>query len=209
MTGMGDLLREYERVRFPPARRLDVQAESPRAARDRALKWIQSRAHETPGEELLLVVERGCRPGATPGVVEVELRKLLDEMQGRLIEWWEPFTPGTLALRIAFDPRFHRPAAPASEPRGDGRTGATAGAARPDPAADIPPDLLDLARHAAELRRDREGLSLHLATVVLREVWNESQVLAMDRRLTFRAALEAVAARERERVDSGCSSEGP
>jgi hypothetical protein len=62
VAGLHDLAREYEAQRFPPTRRLDLHAEGPQVARDRALHWIQSFAHEQPGAELLLIVERGGRP---------------------------------------------------------------------------------------------------------------------------------------------------
>ena len=165
-------------------------------ARDRALRWIQSHAHETPGEDLLVIVERGGRPGKQPGPVEVAVRELLEELRGRLIEWWQPFAPGSLAVRIAIEPRMHVPAPRLAEPAGEGRTAETAGAARPHPAADIPADLLPIATRAAELRIEREGLSLRLLDVVLREVWIEAQALAMEEGTTFESALSRL--RERE-----------
>jgi hypothetical protein len=192
MTGMKDLMREYERVRFPPDRRLDLQAEGPGAARERALAWIQSRAHEAPGQELLLIAARGVRPGAQPGAVEDSLRKLLNDLQGRLIDWWQPFAPGSLALRIATQPTMLPRSRPLAKEVGDGRTQETAGAARPSPLDDIPPELLDLARRATALRIEREGLSIRIEEVVLREVWIEVQARAMDRRTSFEAALDAL-----------------
>jgi hypothetical protein len=199
MAGMSDLMREYERARFPADRRLDVQGEGPRVARERALHWIRSRAHEAPGQELLLIAERGRRPGRGPGPVEAEMRKLLDELRGKLIDWWQPFTPGSLAMRIALDPRMWRPIATSPEPPGDGRTEQTAGSARPSPHTDIPPELLATARQVAELRIEREGLSIRILDVILREVWIEAQAFAMDRRVTFATAFEQVLRDESER----------
>jgi hypothetical protein len=108
MTGLTYLMREYERVRYPENRRLDLQAEGPETARDRALRWIQSRAHETPGEDYLVIVARSGRPGQPPSAVEREIRSLFDELKGRLIDWWAPFAPGSLAVRIATKPSMLR-----------------------------------------------------------------------------------------------------
>jgi hypothetical protein len=201
VAGLNELMREYERARFPAARRLDLHGEAPRVARDRALQWIQSRAHESPGEELLLIVERGGRPGKPPSPLEGEVRELLESLRGRLIEWWQPFAPGSLAVRIALEPRM----TPWPEPRpsldaGDGRTAETAGAARPPPDRDIPSELLDLARAVTELRLQREGLSSRIADVVLREVWIEAQALAMEARVGFDIALERIRGAELERA---------
>lgn len=197
MAGMNELMREYERARFPLSRRLDVHGEGPAVARERALRWVQSRAHEAPGEELLLIVDRTPQPGRPPGAVERAVRDLLDELDGRLIDWWQAFTPGALALRIALEPTmFAAPPARPAEPEGDGRTEETAGAARPDPGADIPAELLPLAERAAELRIAREEHSFALMSVVLREVWIEAQALAMEQRLDFEEGLAAVVADE-------------
>lgn len=196
MTGLSDLMREYERARYPEDRRLDVHAEGPGVARDRALRWIQSHAHEAPGEDLLLIVERGARPGRQPGPVEIAVRELLGQLQGRLIDWWQPFAPGSLAVRVAVEPRMQVPNERAVEPAGEGRTAETAGAARPHPAADIPAELLPMATRAAELRLERESLSIRLLDVVLREVWIEAQALAMEDRTSFADALARL--RERE-----------
>lgn len=192
LAGLRDLLREYERTRYPNDRRLDLHGEGPLTARERALHWIRSRAHEEPGQELLLIVQRGGIPGMAPGPVEVEVRQLLDELQGRLIEWWQPFAPGSLALRIAALPRMDGRRVPVSVPVGDGRTEETAGSAWPEAREDIPGDLLDLATLATQRRLDREGLSARIFDVVLREVWIEAQALAMDRRIGFAEALEMV-----------------
>jgi hypothetical protein len=201
MGGMKDLMREYERARFPPDRQLDVHGEGPRAARDRAMLWIQSRAHEAPGDELLLIVDRVRRPGRPPGAVAVAVGKLLDELTGRLIVWWQPFTPGTLALRIADEPRMVARTAPRPPPSGgEGRTAETAGVAWPSPRADIPPELLDRAIRAAEIRIEREGHSIRILDVVLREIWIETQALAMERRLSFEEALERMYDDELERA---------
>jgi len=202
MRGFSSLAREYEAQRFPPTRRLDVHAEGPAVARDRALRWIQSRAHETPGVELLLVVERGVRPGAPPGPVRRSVERMLRDLEGRLVAWWSPFTEGSLALRLAVEPDLRTVPAP-SEPLddpSDGRTSETAGAALPDPAADIPPEILPVARQAAELRRDREGLSLGLEEVVLRRVWIEAQAAAMAERISFADAVSRIRDVERARA---------
>lgn len=86
-----------------------------------------------------------------------------------------------------------------AEPDGDGRTEETAGAARPAPDADIPGELLPLAERAAELRVEREELSIGLHQVVLREVWIEAQAVAMERRLSFEEGLAAILADEERR----------
>jgi hypothetical protein len=197
MGGMKDLLRDYERARFPPERRLDLQGEGPRSARERALQWIQSRAHEAPGQELLLIVERGRAPGRPGSAVAVEVQRLLTELEGKLIDWWQPFAQGSLAIRIAAQPSMYRASAPSAEPVGEGRTEETAGAARPSAREDIPPELLDLAQRTAELRIEREGFSIRILDVVLREVWIEAQALAMERRVSFEDAMRVTFERER------------
>ncbi|MEX2581709.1 MAG: hypothetical protein WD766_00410 [Gemmatimonadota bacterium] len=197
---MGELMREYERARFPADRRLDVHGEGPEMARERALRWIQSRAHEAPGEELLLIVERGGRPGRSPSPVATAVSRLLADLEGKLVEWWQPFAAGSLALRVAIRPSvLPRPSASAA-PDGDGRTEETAGAARPPPAADIPPELMDAATRAAELRIEREELSIRVMDVVLREVWIEAQAIAMEERLSFQVAMDRIVDAERERT---------
>ncbi len=201
MAGLTELQREYERAHYPPSRRLDVHGEGPLVARERALHWIQSRAHEEPGGEFLLIVERAVRPGRPPSAVAQAVRELLRELQGKLLEWWQPFTPGTYAIRIADNPSMlpaPRPVSPS--PHDDGRTPLTAGAARPAPRDDIPPDLIELATRVAELRMEREALSPRVGDVVLREIWIEAQALAMDRRVTFEAALEILRLEESHRV---------
>lgn len=198
---MSELMREYERSHFPPERRLDLQAETPGTARERALHWIQSRAHEEPGQELLLIVERGMRPGQRPSPVASAVSDLLRGLEGRLLDWWQPFAPGSIALRIADRPAMAR-AAPSTVPTSedDGRLGSTAGTARPAPADDIPPELLEGATLAAELRLEREGLSPRILDVVLREVWIEAQAMAMEQRITFAEAIGLVTANERSSV---------
>jgi hypothetical protein len=189
---MKDLMRQYERARFPADRRLDVHGEGPRAARDRVLHWIQSRAHETPGEELLLIVERGRTAGRRSNAVTGAIQELLETLTGRLIDWWQPFTPGSIAFRIARDPRMiPLPVSRAPEP-GDGRTVPTSGAARPSPLDDIPAELLGMARAATELRIFREGLTVRVEEIVLREIWIEAQATAMERRIGFAEGLETV-----------------
>jgi hypothetical protein len=202
MRGFANLSREYEERRFPPARRLDVHGEGPAVARDRALRWIQSHAHEAPGTELLLVVERGGRPGGRPGPVRAAVEALLRDLEGRLVEWWSTFAAGSIAVKVAADPRMA--AGPGGAPDhfdpADGRTPDTAGAAMPPPDLDIPAELLPLARTVAEMRRDSEGLSLGLFEVVLRRVWIEAQALAMADRVEFADALRVLLDRERERA---------
>lgn len=198
MTGLGDLMREYERARYPEERRLDLHGEGPAVARERALRWIQSHAHEEPGQDLLLIVARGERPGRPATPVETEVRALLEELRGRLVEWWQPFAPGSLALRIARQPTMTSGRASRPSDPGDGRTAETAGVARPDPENDIPPGLLRLATHIAELRIEREQHSIRVLGVVLREVWIEAQALAMESRIGFGEALERLRVGEAE-----------
>jgi hypothetical protein len=180
---------------------LDLHAEGPQVARERALHWIQSFAHEQPGEELLLIVERGVRPGRPAGPVRVSVEKLLDELRGKLIDWWQSFGPGSLAVRVSALPRMD-PVGPAGAPRpeGEGRTPETAGTALLALHHDIPEELIDLASRAAELRRVREGISVGLLDVVLRRIWIETQAAAMDERITFEAALARILAEERARM---------
>lgn len=197
---LNELSREYESRHFPLTRRLDLQGEGPETGRQRALRWIQSFAHEQPGTELLLIVERGRKPGGRKGPVRVAVEKLLDELKGGLIEWWQPFAEGSLAVRIAADP--HRWVAPPPRPDdpNEGRTDETAGRAYLDPEADVPEELLPLARRAAELRRTREGQAVGLMPVVLREIWIEAQAAAMTDRTTWETALLAIARREEARM---------
>lgn len=195
MADWRDLSREYEARRYPEARRLDLHGEGPAVARERALQWIQSHAHEEPGQELLLIVERGRRPGRPPGPVRKAVERLLVELQGRLIEWWQDFGTGALAVRIADDPRM-LPQTGATPVRTDGRTPETAGAALLAVQNDIPEELLALATRIAEARRDRERLSVGLMDVVLRRVWIEAQAEAMGERIGFDEALERLLGRE-------------
>jgi hypothetical protein len=200
VAGLHDLAREYEARRFPPTRRLDLHAEGPQVARERALHWIQSMAHERPGEELLLIVERGSRPGRPAGPVRRAVEKLLVELQGRLVEWWQEFTPGSLALRISADPRMY--AVPTASPpaQGEGRTAETAGAATLALHHDVPDELLDVARRTAELRRVREAISVGMSDMVVRRVWIEAQAIAMEERVSFEEALGRLLEEERRRV---------
>jgi hypothetical protein len=199
VTRLNELSREYEARHFPPTRRLDLQAEGPESARARALKWIQTFAHEQPGAELLLVVERGRRPGSRKTVLRQAVEALLNELNGGLIEWWQPFAEGSLALRISRDPRLTR-AQPPRAIEGEGRTPETAGARYLPPQADIPPELLPLAERVAELRRTREGLGVGLTDVVLRGIWIEVQARAMGERVPFEDALRELLAAEQARV---------
>jgi hypothetical protein len=186
VTRLNELAREYEARHFPITRRLDLQGEGPQTARDRALRWIQSFAHEQPGSDLLLVVQRG-RHRKSPVLLEVE--RLLDELTGGLIDWWQPFAEGSLALRVAREPRRVPLARPAAAPKGDGRTPETAGAKYLAPQADIPPELLEVASRAAELRRMREGLGVPLTDVVLRGIWLDAQARAFTEGVSWEVAL--------------------
>jgi hypothetical protein len=201
MGGFDNLAREYEARRFGPSRRLDLHGEGPAVARERALHWIQSFAHESPGSELLLVLERGTRPGGRPGQVRRSVESLLSSLVGGLVESWSPFTLGTVAVRISDDPRLNpavRSELTITASDEEGRTEETAGVALPLPESDIPPPLLGTARQVAEMRRDRESLSTGLAEVVLRRVWIDAQAVAMTERLSFEDALALLLQRERE-----------
>lgn len=198
MAHWNDLSREYETRRYPPTRRLDVQGEGPETARQRVLRWIQSFAHEQPGADLLLVVERGR--GARHGAVRLSIEKLLAELQGGLIEWWAPFGDGSLALRVSLDPRMQRIAERRIEPEGEGRTEETAGAAYVRPQDDIPPELLPLAGRAAELRRVREGLPVGVTEVIMRRLWIEAQAAAMTARTSWEDALRNIVQGEEARM---------
>lgn len=197
---LNELSREYEARHFPPTRRLDLQGEGPETARQRALRWIQSFAHEQPGAELLLIVERGRKPGSRRGPVRAAVEVLLDELKGGLIEWWQPFAEGSLALRIAAEPRRWVAPGPRPEDPTEGRTDETAGRAYLHPEADIPEELRPLARRVAELRRTREGQAVGLMDVVLREIWIEAQAAAMTDRTDWDTALRAIARREEARI---------
>jgi hypothetical protein len=199
--GLHDLAREYEAQRFPPTRRLDLHAEGPQIARERALHWIQSFAHEQPGEEILLIVERGHRPGRPAGPVRLAVEKLLEELRGKLIDWWQGFGTGSLAVRVSTMPRMDPTGPQGPAPAlGEGRTPETSGIALLALHHDIPDELLDLARRAAELRRVREGISVGLMDVVLRRIWIETQAAAMEQRIGFDAALGRILEVERERM---------
>lgn len=198
MPGFDNLAREYEARRFPAGRRLDLHGEGPGAARDRALLWIQSHAHEEPGAELLLIVDRAQRPGRPPSPVRAAVEALLTDLQGKLIDWWQEFGPGSLALRIAEEPNMRPHHVPRLEPVGEGRTPETAGAAILALHHDIPDSLIDLATEAAELRRDREEISVQLLDVVLRRIWIEAQAIAMTERIPTERALNRILEEERE-----------
>src|SRR4051812_12916222 len=186
VTKLNELAREYEARHFPPTRRLDVQNEGPQTVRDRVLRWVQSFAHEQPGADLLLVVQRGRH---RKGPVLLEMEKLLDELTGGLIEWWQPFHEGSVALRIARDPRRVAAARPPPKVQGEGRTPETAGARYLSPLADIPPKLLPIATRAAELRRTREGLAVQAGEVVLGGIWNDAQARAFTEGVSWERAL--------------------
>jgi hypothetical protein len=201
MAGWADLAREHEERRFPLIRRLDVHAEGPGTARDRALRWIQSYAHEEPGQELLVIVERGGVRGRARGPVRSAVEGLLSDLEGKLIDWWEVFGDGGLALRISDRPDIHAATAepvPRPDPD-DGRTPETSGTALLALEHDIPPELEDLALRAAELRRTREGISVGLLDVVLRRIWIEAQADAMESRIGFDTALHRILADEQAR----------
>ncbi|HEX7241002.1 MAG TPA: hypothetical protein VF263_12090 [Longimicrobiaceae bacterium] len=200
MAHLNDLYREYESRHYPPTRRLDLQGEGPATARDRALRWIQTFAHEQPGAELLLVLERGRREAAhRKSAVRLAVEGMLNELSGKLVEWWQPFGPGSIALRIARDPGMFAPGPqrPGAAP-GDGRTPETAGQKYLPPEADIPDELLPLARRAADLRRTREGLSVSIQEVVLKGVWIEAQAAAMGERTSFEEALRRIVRAEEQ-----------
>jgi hypothetical protein len=200
LAGLNELMREYERARYPEDRRLDLHGEGPRVARERALQWIQSRAHESPGDELLLILHRSRRVARTLSPVETAVRDLLDDLTGKLIDWWQPFAPGSVALRIAHAPSL-LPTHPGHRRDAGSTTGDESGAETGfvSPLRDIPPELLERARRAAQIRLDREGLSIRLEEVMLREIWIEAQALAMERRVSFEAAVDLLLARELER----------
>jgi hypothetical protein len=198
MAGFDSLARDYEARRFGPSRQLDVHGEGPAVARDRALKFIQSFAHEAPGTELLLILERGGRRSGRPHPVRQSVEKLLDVLFGDLVERWSPFTDGTVAVRISHDPHMAAPQrateAPPTDP--EGRTLETAGTATLRPDEDIPTELLPVARRIAELRRERESLSVGLLEVVLRRVWIEAQAIAMTDRVSFEDAMNRILSSE-------------
>ena len=197
---LNELSREYEARHYPPTRRLDLQGEGPDTARQRALRWIQSFAHEQPGADLLLIVERARRSHGRKGPIRTAVEKLLDELQGGLIDWWQPFAEGSIAVRVSADPHRYRPPGPRPQQPGEGRTDETAGRAYLHPEADIPGELLPLAQRAAELRRTREGQPVGLVDVVLREVWIEAQAAAMTDRTDWGSALAAITRREEARM---------
>ena len=197
---LNELSREFESRHYPPTRRLDLQGEGPETARQRALRWIQSFAHEQPGADLLLIVERARRDRTRKGPIRTSVEKLLDELNGNLIDWWQPFAEGSIAVRVSADPHRYRRAEPRAEDPGEGRTEETAGRAWLHPEADIPGELVPLARRVAELRRTREGQAVGLMDVVLREVWIEAQAAAMTDRTDWETALQAIARREQARM---------
>jgi len=199
LVGIKDLMREYERARFPVNRRLDVHAEGPQVARERALHWIQSMAHERPGEELLLIVDRVAAGGRSASPVGAAIRELLQQLVGGLIDWWQPFAAGSIALRIASNPQMNTRIRSRNDDE-DERAAAISGKVQPPPAVDIPPELLEMARGTAALRIFREELSIGLEDVILREVWIEAQTLAMERRMTFAEALDLVNREEKART---------
>ena len=197
---LNELARAYEARHYGPTHRLDLQGHGPDTARQRALKWIQSFAHEEPGANLLLVVERGNRRSPRKSAIRTSVEALLEELKGGLIDWWQPFAEGSLALRVAAAPQRVPPAPPPPEDPHEGRTAETAGRAYLHPELDIPEELLPLARRAAELRRVREGQAVGLFDVVLREVWIEAQAHAMGQRTDWEHALGEVLRREEARM---------
>jgi hypothetical protein len=199
VTRLSELAREYEARHYPPTRRLDIQGEGPQTARERVLRWVQSFAHEQPGADLLLIVQRGRQ---RKGPVLLEVERLLAELTGGLIDWWAPFAEGSVALRIARDPRRVPVAKPPAKDPGEGRTPETAGARYLSPLPDIPPELLPVATRAAELRRMREGLAVGVAEVVLGGIWNEAQARAFTEDVSWERALhETLEAEQRALYD--------
>jgi hypothetical protein len=193
------LARSYEEGRFPPSRRLDLQAEGPDVARTRALRWIESVAHEDPGADLLLILERRAGP-PRKGSLRQSVESLLDELTGRLLDWWEPFGPGSLVVRVSASPdRFRQVVERDPRPTPAERLDEAGASGWVEPREDIPAELLPAVERIAEARRQREGLSLGLMDVMLHQIWVEVQALAMDERLTFELALEEVLGSERER----------
>ena len=200
MSRLNELAREYEARHYPPTRRLDLQGQGPETARQRALQWIQSFAHEQPGADLLLVVERTQRRHGGKTALRIAVEKLLDELKGGLIDWWQPFAEGSLALRVSRDPHRFAPEGPRREPEGEGRTPETAGAKYLSPRADIPEELLPLAERIAEMRRTRERMGVSMTEVVLRGLWIEAQARSMAERVSWEAALEHIRRDEEARL---------
>jgi hypothetical protein len=204
---LSDLARDYEERHFPPTRRLDLQGEGPESARRRALHWIQSFAHESPGVDLLLVVERGRALRGRKRPLREAVERLLEELRGGLIDGWGPFAEGSLSVRVARDPRrFPDAPEPVADP-GDGRSDATAGRAHLPPEEDIPSELLPMARRAAELRRAREGQSVGAMEAMLREVWLEAQAAAMERGSGWEEELGALVELEARRLRDSLDAE--
>lgn len=199
MRDLSRLARSYEERRFPPSRRLDLQAEGPDVARGRALRWIESVAHEDPGAELLLILERRAGP-PRKGSLRSSVEGLLDELTGRLLDWWEPFGPGSLVVRVSSSPdRFRQVAERKPRTTAAERLDDAGASGWVEPREDIPAELLPAVERIAEARRQREGLSLGLMDVVLHQIWLEVQALAMDERLSFELALAEVLRGEEER----------
>lgn len=195
MGTWNQLMRDYEERHFPVSRRLDVHAEGPLVARDLTLRWLRSRAHEDPGSELLVIAERGVRPGREHGAVWRAVESLLNEMQGKLLDWWHPFGPGSLAIGLSRAPDvLERPVA--KQPEGEGRTPETAGERYLATREDVPPELWDSVERIAEMRRERQGLSVGLLEVVSRRVWIDAQAAAMNQRIGFDEALQEIASVE-------------
>jgi hypothetical protein len=132
--------------------------------------------------------------------VRVSVEKLLEELLGGLVEWWQPFADGSLALRVARDPRRWG-AARAAQGAGGGRAHSeTAGAAYVPAEDDIPEEILPLARRVAEMRRTREGLGVPLLGVVMRQLWIQAQATAMSERVSFEDALTRIMRDEERRL---------
>lgn len=200
MADWSQLMRAYEARHFPPGRRLDLQGEGPDTARRRALRWIQTFAHEEPGPELLLIVERGRPAGARPTLLRRAVERMLDDLSGTLLDGWSAFGDGSLAVRVSADPRMRRRGEPPPPAAGEGRTEATAGAAFVEVEDDIPGELLPMAQRAAELRRAREGLPVGLTDTVLRRLWIEAQAAAMTEGTGWEDALAAILSDEEARL---------
>jgi len=130
----------------------------------------------------------------------VSVEKLLEELLGGLVEWWQPFADGSLALRVARDPRRWGARGRPKAPEGDGRTPETAGAAYVPAEDDIPEEILPLARRVAEMRRTREGLGVPLLGVVMRQLWIQAQATAMSERVSFEDALTRIMRDEERRL---------
>lgn len=187
MRHVHESTRAYEARHFPAAYRLDLHAEGPQGARRRALRWIELMAHEHPGDEVLMVVERGGQVRRESGPVRLEVEALLEELNGALIDGWQRFGTDGVAVRISRDPdRFREPEESTEPEVPEGRD-------KPepmiDPTGDIPRELQAMVRRGAELRRMREGHGVALMDTLMRRIWISAQAAAMSGEGTVESAL--------------------